>query len=94
MRHFICFVSDICRRYNWFPECREAFGCVDICGRPLVPLEIKVLGHLRILGRGTCFDGISELSGVSEEIHRVFFHKFNRLFSEVFNRLLGLNLDT
>ena len=38
-----------------------------------VPLEIKVLVVLRILGRSTCFDGIEEITGVSAETHRTFF---------------------
>ena len=28
-----------------------------------IPLELKILGVLRVLGRGTCFDGIEELTG-------------------------------
>jgi hypothetical protein len=51
-------------------------------GRRGVPLELKVLGVLRVLGRGTCFDGIQELSKASAEVMRTFFHKFCRLFSE------------
>ena len=42
-----------------------------------IPLELQVLGVLRVLGRGTCFDGIEELTGGSAEAHRVFFHSFN-----------------
>jgi hypothetical protein len=47
-----------------------------------VPLELKVLGVLRVLGRGTCFDGIEEISRASREIHRSFFHDFTRKFVE------------
>ena len=52
-----------------------------------IPLELQILGVLRVLGRGTCFDGIEELTNGSAEAHRVFFHKFcktfcNRYFNE------------
>ena len=32
------------------------------------PTELKVLGVLRMLGRGTCLDGIQELSGISAAV--------------------------
>ena len=35
-----------------------------------------MLGALRVLGRGMCFDGIAELTDTSEEVHRTFFHQF------------------
>lgn len=53
---------------------------VDCCGQKGLPLELKVLGVLRVLGRATCFDGIEELSLGSAEAHRSFFHEFNRRF--------------
>jgi hypothetical protein len=40
----------------------------DITGRPNVRLEFKVLGALRVLGRGACFDDISELAPGSENV--------------------------
>ncbi len=74
----------MCNINGWFAkESRFDFNGLDICGRPVVPLSLKVLGTLRVLGRATCFDGISELSNVSEETHRIFFHKFTRLFAQV-----------
>lgn len=39
------------------------------------------IGCLRILGRGMCLDGIRELSGVSMEVQRNFFHKFCHMFA-------------
>jgi len=48
------------------------------------PLELKLMGFLRVLGRGYCFDGIGELANTEEEIHRKFFHKFATKFSEYF----------
>ena len=47
----------------------------------LVPLEIKILGVLRLLGRGVCFDDIEELTFVSAETHRRFFLRFIDLFA-------------
>ncbi len=54
------------------------------CGRAGLPLELKLLGLLRVLGRGTCFDGIEEITLGSAEAHRAFFHRFNKLFAERF----------
>ena len=50
-------------------------------------IELLVLGSLRIVGSGCTFDAIEELTNVSEETHRVFFHnKFcawgDRVFPE------------
>ena len=61
------------REEHWFSE-----------GPHCAPLELKVLGVFRVLGRATCFDGINELSLISEEVHRVFFHKFTEKFVERF----------
>ena len=36
-------------------------------GQKCAPLELKVLGVLRVLGRGYCFDGIEELSYIIAE---------------------------
>lgn len=46
----------------------------DCTGLPRIPVELKVLGCLRILGSGTCLDGIKELSGISETTMHTFFH--------------------
>jgi hypothetical protein len=53
----------------------------DCCGKEAIPLELKVLGVLRVLGRATCFDGIDELTKTSAEVHRVFFHEFCKKFA-------------
>ena len=37
------------------------------------PISLLLLGSLRYLGRGWCFDDLEEVSGISEEVHRVFF---------------------
>ena len=54
---------------------------IDIAGRLCVPLASKILGVLRALGRATCFDGIAELAGGSAETHRIFFHKWCKMFA-------------
>ena len=38
---------------------------VDCCGQETSRLDLKLLGALRVLGRGTCFDGIEELTNIS-----------------------------
>ena len=52
----------------------------DCSGREAVPVDLKVLGVLRILGRATCFDGITELSGIAVTTMCTFFHKFTAWF--------------
>ena len=65
---------------NWFTERPDASG------RRGAPLELKILGVLRVLGRRYCFNGIDELSFISAECNRMFFHSFCYLFSkEYFN---------
>ena len=64
------------RENNWFTERGDASG------RRGAPLELKILGVLRVLGRGYCFDGIEELSFISAECNRIFFHSFCSLFSK------------
>ena len=48
----------------------------DCSGRPAVPVSLLVLGVLRMLGRGTCTDGINELSDISETTMMTFFKSF------------------
>ena len=49
-------------------------------GKQSAPLHLKILAWLRVLGRGECFDSCSELTGISQETLRVFFHKFSAAF--------------
>ncbi|CAM9629798.1 unnamed protein product [Discosporangium mesarthrocarpum] len=54
----------------------------DSSGRPGIPVQLKVLAVLQILGRGNCFDDIEQLSGMSESrTQRTFYH-----FCECFAR--------
>jgi len=55
----------------------------DALGQPVVPLELLVLGVLRVLGRGMCFDGIYELNGISLDVNRRFFHCFCRAYRTI-----------
>jgi len=58
-------------------DCKEHLGSkTPIAGREAVPMELKVLGVLRILGRGCSTDDVKELSGISETAMSKFFHKF------------------
>lgn len=63
------------RSSGWFTEGRDAIGVLA------APLELKILGVLRVLGRGYCFDGVEELCFISAEVIRKFFHKFCELFA-------------
>ena len=69
-------IVSLVRERNLFRE-----NC-DAIGRPAHPLEVKILGVLRILGRGVCYDDISELTNISEEVIRVFFNEFVSKFSK------------
>ena len=65
-----------CLDYKMYP--------ISCAGIPGIPLPLQILSVLRVLGRGTCFDGIEEITGGSAEAHRVFFHDFCRRFSKRF----------
>ena len=49
---------------------------VDAVGNRAAPLELLALTALRHLGQGWAFDDLSEQTAISEEVIRVFFHKF------------------
>ncbi len=48
----------------------------DAAGQPSIGIPILVLGSLRVLASGCTFDAIEELTNISQESHRVFFHQF------------------
>jgi len=65
-------------------------GKVDAVGSPATPINLLVLCALHCLGRGWTFDDLSESTAISEEVIRVFFHKFiewdsDRLFARHVN---------
>jgi len=59
---------------SWVAESRKSD--TDVSGRDSVPLDLLLLGVLRMLGRGTCADGITELSAISETKMLSFFKEF------------------
>jgi len=52
----------------------------NCCGQRNPPLELKILGVLRYMGRGCTFDCVSELNGISDNSNRYFFHEFCEKF--------------
>lgn len=58
-------------------------GKADAFDRPTTPLPLLVLCCLRYIGRGWTFDDLSENTGISDEIIRVFFHRFIEFGSTV-----------
>jgi hypothetical protein len=69
----------MCRERDLFPfkgRVLESGEMVDRAGRSVIPLELKILGVLRILGRGWCLDDVKESSGISEAAMCEFFHLF------------------
>ena len=60
----------------WFPQ-RE----YDAFGKEVAPIELKLLGTLRMLGKGCSWDLLYELSGVSAEVHRRWTLKFIAKFA-------------
>jgi hypothetical protein len=62
----------------------KKFGDVvaDCTGTSSVPLELKILGCLRMSAKGVCFDAIAELSGMSISAMHTFYHIFWKRFCE------------
>ena len=72
-----------CNRVNVFNIKSES--------RVRVPIEFKVLISLRILGRGNCFDDISEMSGVfPSSVARIFHDFVNGFQSHFFNEFVKM----
>jgi hypothetical protein len=68
------FAKDANLRVN--AETKNPIKRSSASGTASVPIQLLVLGALRVLGRSISVDGIFELNGVSEEVNRVFFHRF------------------
>lgn len=49
-----------CKAGDWFP-----LGSVDACKRPAAPIDLKILGVHRYMGRGMVLDDIEELAFIS-----------------------------
>ena len=58
----------------------------DCIGNTGVPLELKILGALRMAAKGCSFDAIAELSGMSIATMQKFFHQFWAKLSELFRK--------
>lgn len=71
-----CFVDliELASRSNFFSRWRQ--GSVDAVKQQAAPLPLLILCSLRYLGRGWTFDDLSENTGISEEVIRVFLHRF------------------
>ena len=77
-------------RYKIFCEATRTWNTtkdIDAAGRAAVPLELKVLGALRMVCKGCAFDAIAELSGMSEQTMHRFFHSFWEQFVAHFKDL-------
>ena len=59
----------------------ETTNCVGVEG---VPLELKILGALRMSAKGCSFDAIAELSGMSISTMQLFYHNFWEKFVSVY----------
>ena len=62
---------------------RWSEGKNDAVRRPATPLSLLVLCVLRYIGLGWTLDDLSENTGISEEVIRVFLHKFIEFGSTV-----------
>ncbi|KAG7347508.1 DDE superfamily endonuclease [Nitzschia inconspicua] len=58
-------------------------GHKDAVGKESAPLNLLILGVLHYLGRGRSFDDLQEVTAISEEVLRVFFHVFIEFGSTV-----------
>ena len=56
---------------RWWPT--WSTDKVDACGRPVSDIQLKLLGCLHVLGTGNSQFQVSELTDISEEVHRCFF---------------------
>ena len=74
-------ILELVRQQKWYHD--EQF---DVCKQPLPPLELLLLGVLRILGRGLTFDDVSEYNGISASANRVFFHMFCKNMAQEYNK--------
>ena len=55
----------------------------DNKGKPSSPIELLVLGSLRILTRNATLDDLVEQTFISNEVHRCFFSKFMNWYSTI-----------
>ena len=72
-------LMEICQAIKNLPEEKKIW--TDKTGKS-TPIEILVMGALRVLARNWTFDDVEESSGASAEVHRVFFPKFCKWYAE------------
>jgi hypothetical protein len=65
------------------PQNPDGVGTCDVTGNPRIPTDVMVLGVLRILGRGSCLDGIYELSGIHPSTMGPFLHQWTRKYRQL-----------
>ena len=58
------------------PQHSDFFGKWSLGNKSTSPASLLLLGSLCCLGRGWTFDDLEEATGISEEVHRLFFHAF------------------
>jgi len=63
---------------NWFPQ-GPGSRKPSATGK-VTPVELFVLGVLKVLGRSYFFYDLSGPTGVSREAHRAFFHMYDTSF--------------
>jgi hypothetical protein len=68
---FLWFVA-LAKDQNWFPN----VGKRDALGVPGAPLELLIMGSLAYLGNTISFTNLPDVTNVSSQRHRVFFHEF------------------
>ena len=71
---------------GWWPH-----GANDHFSRAAAPVELLLLGTLRMLGRACTFDCLEELSNVGEETQRRFFHAYTKGSAEDFQAECSAN---
>jgi hypothetical protein len=67
-----CIFIEICKDIERINGVRRE---TDRAGDKTIPIGLLVLAALRILGSGCTFEAVEELTAVSEETHRKFFHE-------------------
>lgn len=71
---------DILRRISdpdddWSEDFKRWHNC-NAAGKKPKPISLLLLGALRYLGRGWTFDDIEEATGIDDDVHRCFLHRF------------------
>ena len=75
----------VTKEFNLFGYSREK--------RILIPEELSLMGVLRILGRGECYDTIEELSGISRSTIQRLFKSWTKNFVLLRNKYMGIPTD-